>query len=32
MARFEELAMVGMTICGLVALSFAWVKTVLYAF
>ena len=32
MARFEELAMVGLLICGLVALSFAWMKTVFYAF
>ncbi len=32
MARLEELAMVGLTICGLGALSLAWVKTVLYAF
>jgi hypothetical protein len=32
MARFEELAMTGLAICGFGALSFAWARTILYAF
>ena len=32
MARFQELAMVGLAICGFGVLSFAWAKTILSAF
>jgi hypothetical protein len=32
MARFEELAMTGLAICGFGALSFAWARTILSAF
>ena len=32
MARFEELALIGLAICCFGALSFAWARTILSAF
>jgi hypothetical protein len=32
MARFEELAMIGLALCGFGALSFVWATTILSAF